>query len=209
MGWLKPDVEKMEADKDVKRLLRTLKYDEDNDVRNRAAEALKNISRGETEEVTEKISESELMKEAEGTIPPQLKVLIAGIGLIVIQIVLGVFVFNLIFTVPLYFFTSLISGYLWPKFYKGLGVFLVIPWIVYWWVSLFSSTKVDMYFFGILIVSLFFFLVTLLGSYIGYFISVLQSEGSPVLKRKKGWIKKLALIIVFMFILRLFLFHYF
>lgn len=88
MGSLKPDVEKMEAEKDVKRLLRTLKYDEDDEVRNRAAEALRKISRGENEGMTEKISESESeeLKKAEGTTNPQLMALIAGIGLVVIQI---------------------------------------------------------------------------------------------------------------------------
>lgn len=40
---LKPDLEKMEAEKGVKRLLRTLKYYEDYDVRYRATEALRKI----------------------------------------------------------------------------------------------------------------------------------------------------------------------
>jgi HEAT repeat protein len=37
---LKPDLEKMEAERDFKRLLRTLKIDEDNNIRYKAAEAL-------------------------------------------------------------------------------------------------------------------------------------------------------------------------
>lgn len=43
MRIFKPDVEKMEAEKNVKRLLLTLKYDEDDDVRYRTAEALRKI----------------------------------------------------------------------------------------------------------------------------------------------------------------------
>lgn len=216
MGWLKPDVEKMEAEKDVKRLLRTLKYDDDDDVRHRAAEALKKISRGENVEMSGKISESEEMKRAEGTINPQLMALIAGIGLVVIQIAaLGILNFyNLIFSVSLYFFTSLILGYLWPKFYKGFGVLVLLPSIILLWGFLLfnypssqSAEDGKVYVFSFLILSFLLFFITLFGTYIGFLISVLRSEGYSVRKRKKGWIQT-SLIIVFMFILIWSLFRY-
>jgi len=211
MGWLKPDVEKMEAEKDVKRLLRTLKYDEDDDVRNRAAEALKNISRGESEEVTEKISdgESDEIKKAGETINPQIMALIAGIILLLIHLKVG---FNPIFFVP-YFFTSLIFGYSFPIFYKRVGVLLVLPWVFFWWGALLftphspNSAEGNIYFFGILIMSFLLLLVTILGAYLGFFISVLKSEGYSV-KKRKNWIQIFILIIIVMFILIGFLFGF-
>jgi len=211
MGWLKPDVEKMEAEKDVKRLLRTLKYDEDDDVRNRAAEALKNISKGETEEVTEKISEveSDEIKKAGEPINPQIMALIAGIILLLIHLKLG---FNPIFFVP-YFFTSLIFGYSFPIFYKRVGVLLILPWIFFWWRALLftphspNSAEGNIYFFGILIMSFLLLLVTILGAYLGFFISVLKSEGYSV-KKRKNWIQIFILIIIVMFILIGFLFGF-
>ena len=211
MGWLKPDVEKMEAEKDVKRLLRTLKYDEDDDVRNRAAEALKNISKGETEEVTEKISEveSDEIKKAGEPINPQIMALIAGIILLLIHLKLG---FNPIFFVP-YFFTSLIFGYSFPIFYKRVGVLLILPWIFFWWGTLLftphspNSAEGNIYFFGILIMSFLLLLVTILGAYLGFFISVLKSEGYSV-KKRKNWIQIFILIIIVMFILIGFLFGF-
>lgn len=168
MGLLKPDVEKMEAEKDVKRLLRTLKYDEDDEVRNRAAEALRKISRGESEE----------MKKAEGTFKPQLMALMAGIGLVVIQKALYTQTpLNLPFSISLYFFTSIIFGYLWPKFYMGLGVLVVLPSFMFMWGTLlleFSNVQTEegiingigftlMY----LIFSVLFISVTIFGAYIG------------------------------------------
>lgn len=176
MGLLKPDVEKMEAEKDVKRLLRTLKYDEDDDVRNKAAEALRNISRGENKEIT---SESEEMKKAEGTFKqPQLMALTAGIGLVIIQKALYTQTpLNIPFSISLYFFTSLIFGYLWPNFYKGLGVLVVLPsFILVWGVLLLEIFNVQTeegiingigFTLSYLFLSVLFFLVTNFGAYLG------------------------------------------